>query len=105
MRSNTFGEWIKEMREQRNWTQSDLAKMLDIPQSTLSGWETGKVVNFCVDERLSRLAKTFSLHLYELPFYLLYDDEPRINHSNIKPMEVKEKKSGIENVFQKAYNF
>lgn len=83
MSPKTFGEWLKEMRRKNNWTQMDLAKISNIPQTTISGWETGKVTNFRIDERIARLAKAFSLRLCELPFDLIHlqdKRQPEIQH-------------------------
>lgn len=63
-----FGQWIKEKRIEKGWTQADLAKVSGIPQTTISGWESGKVTNFIVDERLYRLAKAFSVRICDIPF-------------------------------------
>lgn len=73
--ANTFGEWLKQMRLQNKWSQADLAEIANIPQTTISGWETGKVTNFRVDERVARLAKVFSLRICELPFHLIPSQE------------------------------
>lgn len=36
-----IGKIIKKMRIDKNLTQAELAKMLNIDQTTLSGWERG----------------------------------------------------------------
>lgn len=33
---------IRELREQRGWTQMDLAKVLDVSLATVYNWERGK---------------------------------------------------------------
>ena len=33
---------LKEIREERNLTQKDIAKTLEVDRSTFAGWETGK---------------------------------------------------------------
>lgn len=35
-----FGEKLKKLREERNWTQADLAKRLNKAVSTISGYES-----------------------------------------------------------------
>lgn len=35
-----FGEKLKKLREERNWTQADLAKRLNRAVSTISGYES-----------------------------------------------------------------
>ena len=32
---------IKDLREQKNWTQADLAKLLGITRSSVNAWEMG----------------------------------------------------------------
>ena len=38
----TFGQIIKELREEHGFTQSELAKKIDQTQSTISNWEKDK---------------------------------------------------------------
>lgn len=40
----TFGERIKEMRIKNSWSQSDLAKMVDVTERLISSWENNKVI-------------------------------------------------------------
>jgi transcriptional regulator with XRE-family HTH domain len=76
----TFGEWIKLKRKERGWTQSELSNISGIPQTTISGWESGKITNFCVDERLAKIAKVFSMRICELPLepVLIEDITPKL---------------------------
>ncbi|WP_277680336.1 helix-turn-helix transcriptional regulator [Gracilibacillus dipsosauri] len=62
-----FGQWLKNKREEKGWTQSQLAEESGVPQTTISGWETGKITNFRVDERLAMIAHVFSMRVCELP--------------------------------------
>lgn len=79
MLTSKFGEWIKIQRKKNGWSQAELSKITRIPQTTLSGWELGRVKNFNVDERLALLARAFSLRMCELPFELLYDKDGQGN--------------------------
>jgi transcriptional regulator with XRE-family HTH domain len=36
---HTFGERLKQLREERNLTQEDLAKIIHVPRATLANWE------------------------------------------------------------------
>lgn len=38
------GVWIRDAREQRQWSQGELAKRLERPQSMISRWERGRAV-------------------------------------------------------------
>lgn len=86
----TFGQWIKQKREEKNWTQSDFSEITGIPQTTLSGWETGKIENFLIDERLSKVAEVFSCRVCELPLeptneeYFNYTDHHEETHHEMK---------------------
>lgn len=52
-----FGERLRQIRTEKGLKQIDLAKHLNVAQSTLSGWETG---NFEIDnENLKKLADLF----------------------------------------------
>ncbi len=37
-----FSERLKEEREKRNWSQSDLAEKIHVSRQSVSKWETGK---------------------------------------------------------------
>jgi DNA-binding XRE family transcriptional regulator len=39
-----FKERFKELREEQGLTQADIAKILDVPRTTVASWETGKGV-------------------------------------------------------------
>lgn len=43
MKKDTIANRIKELREERNLTQIDLAKELNLDKSTIAKYETGKV--------------------------------------------------------------
>jgi ribosome-binding protein aMBF1 (putative translation factor) len=38
------GVWIRDAREQRNWSQQDFALKIQRPQSMISRWERGRSV-------------------------------------------------------------
>ena len=40
---SNFGENLKEIREDRGYSQQDLAKELNICRENISKWETGKI--------------------------------------------------------------
>lgn len=39
---HTFGERLKQLREERNLTQADLAKTIHVPRATLANWEINR---------------------------------------------------------------
>ena len=57
---------LRELREERGWTQAQLASMIDVAPSTVFNWEAGKF-----DPRLSQardLAALFEVKLDDLVF-------------------------------------
>ena len=66
-----FAEKIIKVRKERNLTQKQLAKMLDIRQSTLSTWETGKVIPLIID--VVRLAEALDTSAEELTLLIVKD--------------------------------
>jgi len=65
----TFAEKLKEWREKRGWTQSELADISEVPQRTISNLEQGRTTPMLATATL--LAKALKLKLEELQ-----DDEP-----------------------------
>ncbi len=59
-----FGEKVKQLRQERDWTQPDLAERLGIEQSWLSKIENDKSVPS--SDLLNSIAETFELSLDEL---------------------------------------
>lgn len=66
MLGELFGEWIKEKRLELGWTQKQMSEVSGIPQTTISGWETGKVEDMRYSN-LVTLARLFNLRLCEIP--------------------------------------
>lgn len=51
-----IGKALKYMRVKRNYSQDDLAKILNVNQTTLSGWERGyREPTFEIIERIARI--------------------------------------------------
>lgn len=69
-----FGEWVRSNRIKNEWTQKEMAEISRIPQTTISGWETGKVGDLKIIG-LKRLAKVFKVRLCEIPLNTLFEDE------------------------------
>ena len=40
-----LGQRIREERERRNWTQNDLAELLNVSRQSISKWEIGSAVH------------------------------------------------------------
>lgn len=54
-----FSKRIKELRKESNFTQQELAEKLELTNSTVSDWETGRSEPDL--ETLTKLAKLFSV--------------------------------------------
>lgn len=98
MFSTTFGDWLKERRLANGWTQKELAEKANVPQTTISYWETGKTKLFLFDERIVQIANAFNLRLCELPFDLLEGVEQAKNMlpDQIKPPKEIHNNTNIE---------
>ncbi|MEC1967784.1 helix-turn-helix transcriptional regulator [Bacillus cereus] len=59
-----FSERLKEEREQRNWSQHDLAEKIHVSRQSVSKWETGK--NYPSIEIIIHLSDLFSITIDEL---------------------------------------
>ncbi len=63
---------VRELREQRGWTQSEVARRAGVRQATLSAMESGKTKGIDL-ETLKRLALAFDTH----PAVFIEWHEPR----------------------------
>ena len=68
---------LKRLRAQRNWTQTDLAKALDVSRQTVNAIETGKF-----DPSLPLAYKT--ARIFNLTIEEVFDDEETADVVNTK---------------------
>jgi len=59
-----LGKRIKQLRDEKQWTQADLASLLGVEQTYISGIERGEYSPSF--SRLARLAQIFELTISEL---------------------------------------
>ncbi|OAD64143.1 hypothetical protein A7K95_06405 [Pediococcus parvulus] len=64
MMSSSFGEKLKEVRKQHQYTQKNVAEALFVSRKTVSSWETGR--NLPDIETVNRLAEYFDVTTDEL---------------------------------------
>jgi transcriptional regulator with XRE-family HTH domain len=64
--NSTLGQRIKRMRQERNWSQAELAKQLQVHQKQISGYERG--IHIPSTEVLIRMAQEFNCSLDYLAF-------------------------------------
>src|SRR5688572_26105818 len=85
-RMETMGQRIKQMREQRNWTQTQWADLVGVTVSAVSQWEPDQTENVKLLPFL-RLAKLFETD----PRYLVFG--PGRGASELaKPVQVSKKR-------------
>ncbi|WII73382.1 helix-turn-helix transcriptional regulator [Bdellovibrio sp. 22V] len=90
----TPGISVRIAREMLNWSQSQLAEESDIPQSTISGIESGRVPLGA--ERAERLAIALGVH----PAVLLFPNWPLTK--KIQPRQIEELKQLRNKTTKKA---
>ncbi|EPE84481.1 putative bacteriophage CI repressor protein [Leptospira noguchii str. 1993005606] len=76
-----FGR-IKKLRQERNWTQEELASRLGVQQKQVSAYERG--VNFPSTEVLIKLAEVFDVSLD----YLAFDKAANTSKVDVKDREL-----------------
>ena len=59
-----FSERLKQEREKRNWSQSDLSEKIHVSRQSVSKWETGK--NYPSIEIIIHLSDLFGITIDEL---------------------------------------
>jgi transcriptional regulator with XRE-family HTH domain len=57
----TLAQLVKALRDEREWSQTDVETATGIPQETVSSWERGALTEAI--DRLRTLAKTFGMSL------------------------------------------
>lgn len=82
----TMGQRIKRMREQRDWTQGQLANLVGVTVSAVSQWELDQTENVKLLPFL-RLAKLFETD----PHYLVFG-QGRGSAELSKPVQVSKKR-------------
>lgn len=65
-----IGERIREFRETKGWSQSELAKIVGVERAAVANWETGKGID---TKHLFKLAEIFDL------YFELFDPKPVIS--------------------------
>ena len=64
MNKQTFGQFIAEMRKEKNWTQLELAEKMGVTDKAVSKWE--RDLSFPDVASLPRLAEIFGVSIDEL---------------------------------------
>lgn len=80
----TIGERIKQLRQQRDWSQAQLSKKLNVHQKQISGYERG--IHSPSIELLVRMAELFNVSLD----YIAFDNREEKNIIPIADRELME---------------
>lgn len=90
-----FAKRLRDLREQNNLQQKELAKELNVLEATVSMWETGKRVPY--SEMLVKIAKFFNV---SVDYLLGFDDSDKsASEDLLKKEELKKalQKNGLMN--------
>ncbi len=79
----TFGEKLAKLRKEENYTQEQLAELLDVSRQSVSKWESD--ISYPETTKLIELGKMFSCSMD----YLLKDDITEKNGETIGAMNEK----------------
>ena len=80
-KKDSFFKRLKEFREKNGYSQKELSDILEIPQKTLSNYETGRTEpSLNILEKLDKLGCSFN--------YLVYGNDGKIE--NVKDFIVKD---------------
>ena len=82
-----FGDRLKELRKNKNLNQTDIAKMFDVTDATVSAWEVGKAQPSY--DILTKLADYFNVSTD----YLLGFNQDDLD--NIERLKIALKEAGI----------
>jgi transcriptional regulator with XRE-family HTH domain len=86
----TLGKRIKQLRQQRGWSQAQLSKKLNVHQKQISGYERG--IHSPSIELLVRMAELFNVSLD----YIAFDNR---EEKNIIPIADRELMQAVLNTF------
>jgi transcriptional regulator with XRE-family HTH domain len=81
----TLGERIKRLRQERGWSQSQLAQKLKVHQKQISGYERG--VHLPSTELLIKVAELFNVSLD----YLAFDNREDVRRVHIADRDLLQK--------------
>lgn len=84
---NNFGQYIRQLRKEKEWTQAKLAGKLIIDTGNLSKIETGK--KKFNEKQLEELAKIFEIDFNEIKIQYYSDKLADIIYDNKLPAEVQ----------------
>jgi transcriptional regulator with XRE-family HTH domain len=87
----TLGDRIKQLRQQRGWSQAQLSKKLNVHQKQISGYERG--VHSPSIELLVRIAELFNVSLD----YIAFDKR---EEKNIVPIADRELMQAVQQIDQ-----
>lgn len=89
-----MGEYIKQLRLQRGWSQDELGKKVNVNRAAVNKWETGVVENI-KRSTIRDLAKVFDVSPSDL---MCWDDDSNLSkvQSEVEICELLEQNYGKE---------
>jgi transcriptional regulator with XRE-family HTH domain len=94
----TIGKRIKRIRQERGWSQAQLATKLNVHQKQISGYERN--LHIPSTEVLIKIAKTFNLSLD----FLVFEDRNESVGVNIGDIELLQKLEEIDKLSEQDKN-
>lgn len=90
---NTFGNNLKMLRIEHGWTQTELAKLLNVAKGTVSNWENEN--RFPDKDMLNKIADTFKV---SMDYLLGRTDEEKLTIAtpNITKKDIKDHNTFME---------
>lgn len=94
----TMGEYIKQLRTERELSQDALGKLVGVNRAAVNKWENGSVENI-KRSTIKRLSEVFGVSPCDL---MQWDNEPKeekqVMQEELNPMDVIKKQYGSESV-------
>lgn len=94
----TMGEYIKQLRTERELSQDALGKLVGVNRAAVNKWENGSVENI-KRSTIKKLSEVFGVSPCDL---MQWDNEPKeekqIMQEELNPMDVIKKQYGQESV-------
>lgn len=94
----TMGEYIKQLRTERELSQDALGKLVGVNRAAVNKWENGSVENI-KRSTIKKLSEVFGVSPCDL---MKWDNEPKeekqVMQEELDPMDMIKKKYGLESI-------
>ena len=97
LNTKRLGSWIAERRNEKVWTQEELADKLDVSQNTVSRWEKGEMMPSRAN--LQKIAKLFGVTVQEIFMEIAKPEDIKADLQSQSGMEIEtERKPGSKSL-------